>query len=101
MVTQERHVGIGGILPGRMKCPHKMVPNQYLEAKVEVREVSLELVQHGLPLIGDDHSLSSRPSELMAIEDPVMALAFDLASARRALELKDGESKEPAQRICL
>jgi hypothetical protein len=38
----------------------------------------------------------------MAIQDPVMALAFDLAAAQRALELRDGEeNKEPVNRICL
>ena len=30
---------------------------------------------------------SQRPSDLLEIEDPVLALAFDLAAARRALEL--------------
>lgn len=41
-----------------------------------------------------------RPSALMAIEDPVMALAFDLAACKRALEMERGDS-EPAEQICL
>jgi hypothetical protein len=45
---------------------------------------------------------SCRPSELLAIEDPVLALAVDLAARQRAVELRSGkEPAGPVERMCL
>ncbi len=43
----------------------------------------------------------TRPSDLMAVADPVLALAFDMASFRKLLDLEKGESKGDPERICL
>ena len=44
-----------------------------------------------------------RPSSLLAIEDTVLALDFDLAAARRVLMLQQeaGEKSEPVERLVL
>jgi hypothetical protein len=43
---------------------------------------------------------STRPSTLMAMEDPVLALAFDLAATQRALEMRDdGGNKGPVEKV--
>ena len=40
-----------------------------------------------------------RPSSLLAIEDPVLALMVDLAATRRAMEMASGEESGPVERI--
>lgn len=45
-----------------------------------------------------------RPSELLGMEDDVLALAFDLAGTRRAIELAKDEGDEtvtPGERVFL
>lgn len=42
---------------------------------------------------------SCRPSELMAIEDPVLALAFDLAAAARVI--RGAKDEEPVEKVYL
>jgi len=44
---------------------------------------------------------SSRPSELLAIEDPVMALAFDLAAVERVAEEQESSSESRVRTISL
>ena len=53
------------------------------------------------PVVMAAQLFSVRPSALMAIEDPVLALEFDLAAAQKLLEWKKGEDSEPAERLCL
>ncbi len=42
---------------------------------------------------------SARPSALLGIEDPVTALALDLAATQRAMEMADGEEHGPVERL--
>lgn len=44
---------------------------------------------------------SCRPSSLLRIEDPWVALAFDLAAAKTALEATSGAERHVTERICL
>jgi hypothetical protein len=44
---------------------------------------------------------SQRPSSLLGVSDPVLALAIDLAAAERALELQSSEHQGPVEQICL
>jgi hypothetical protein len=42
-----------------------------------------------------------RPSALLAIEDPVLALMVDLAATLRAREIAEQAESGPVDRVCL
>ena len=51
------------------------------------------------PVMAAAKLFACRPSALLAIEDPVLALAVDLAAAQRMMRAEKDE--EPVERVCL
>ncbi len=54
-----------------------------------------------LAVVATAKQFSLRPSELLGIEDPVLALNFDMAATTRLQQEIEGDGPERVDRVCL